>query len=235
MQPQILTFNTFSEVDGFLIPAFQRRLDNEVVNEIAIHIKEQRAKNSYPYLGCIEIVEYDGNKYIIDGQHRYEAYRKDWKNNDKPTLITVMIHTVDSYSEMVKIFKLRNTNQEVPRYIISCCDENERQLMIKIEEYLMSSDGVMKKETKRPYVNILKFMDDLLKENVLAENGIDSFEKFKTFFKVKNRAIRDSCRNERFLKRNKITESMLTKAENFGLYIGLINSFWFYFDHESNV
>ena len=230
MEPEIRRYSSFREIEGYIIPVFQRRLDLNVAKEIAFHIKDQRNNNSYPYLGCIEIVNYDGNNYIIDGQHRYEAYRLDYEKYGRETLITVMKHTVFTYKQMVTIFQLRNMGQEVPKYILLCDNEEERQLMMKIEEYMLEQQGVVKGQARRPNVSILEFMNDISKEDVLYKYDIRNMDEFIQFLKRKNDEIEFACKNQKFISKNKISETMLAKAEKFELFIGLLQKeFWFEF------
>lgn len=196
---EIYEVKKFSEIQGFLIPTFQRRLDEDVVNEIAEHIKDQRNKGKHPYLGAIEIAEYDGNIYIIDGQHRYEAYKKDFKQYGKKTKITILKYEVENYNEMLDIFTTRNMGVQVPTYILRSDNEKTRQLMMEIENYISGIPGFVKKETRRPNINISEFMNDLLKENVLAKNRIAKIADFADLLNFKNNEIFELLNDGNFI------------------------------------
>lgn len=225
---EIFEFSKFSEIEGFSIPAFQRRLDVSIVDEIAQHIKDQRDRMKTPYLGAIEVAECGGIIYIIDGQHRYEAYKQDYQNYRKRTKIMILKYHVDDYSEMLNIFRIRNMGVQVPEYILYSESENLRQLMISIEEYISDIPGFVKKEVRRPNVNIAKFMKIITEENVLEGNRIKTLDQFINFLKVKNMIIYNLLNDGSFCRRQRITEPMCKTANSNGNFIGLLREgYWF--------
>lgn len=231
MEPEILTFRSFKDIEHYVIPSFQRRLDHNVSREIYYHIRDQRYDNKYPYLGCIDVVKFENNFYIIDGQHRFHAYKLDYElSENSQTFITVILYTVNSYKEMIKIFELRNMGVNVPKYILNCYNDQERELMTSIERWIEGIDGFQNRAARRPNVDITEFMNEILKYDILYEKHISTLKEFRDFFESQNSRIADSCKSSNFLRVNKITDTMLKKAESFNLYISLPQKIlWFDF------
>ncbi len=233
MKPIIKTYTSYSELPELTIPPFQRALNKADSRKMALHIKEQRDNNSYPFFGCIDIVIYDDINYIIDGQHRIDALRRDYEKYRKETFFTVMYHTVKKYRKMVRIFEIRNLGVPIPNYIFSSTNDEERSILVSIHRYYLDRDGFCSESIKRPLINITMFMDKIVEEDIISRENIKTLDDFKVFFKTKNRLIKKVCENENFCKRKGITDSMLNKCELNSLYIGVLkNMEWLNFEEE---
>lgn len=230
MEPQIFTYRSFLDIEHYIIPCFQRRLDHNVSREIYHHIRQQRELKKFPYLGCIDVVKYGRDFYIIDGQHRFHAYKMDYELNELDTIINVMIYYVNSYEEMVKIFELRNMGVNVPKYIICCYNDKERELMILIEEFLEKKQGFIKRQARRPNIDITEFMNEIFKYDILSEFRIRNIHDFIDFFNIQNEKIKQECNDITFLRRNKISDTMLEKSISIDLFLSLPQKkLWFDF------
>lgn len=231
MQPLIKTYTSYMDLPKLVIPPFQRSLNKADSRKMALHIKEQRDNNSYPFFGCIDVVIYDGVNYIIDGQHRVDALKRDYEKYKKETFFTVMYHTVKRYKKMVRIFEIRNLGVPIPNYIFSCSTDEERSILVSIHRYYLDKDGFCSDSTKRPLINITIFMDKIVEEDIISRENITSLEDFKEFLKSKNKLIKKLCQDENFCKRKGITDSMLNKCEINSLYIGVLkNMEWLNFE-----
>lgn len=224
---------TFFEVKDSKIPDFQRPLDAKVVLNMQKHIRSQKKIKKKPYFGVLDICILDDTKYIIDGQHRFEALKNEYsKRPDSEDLMNfiddnikfdAIYYYVDSYEEMLNIFQVRNLGVEIPEYVRNSDDKN-RNLLFEINAFISEFHCYKNTSVKRPHIHINGFLNFLVQENVLEELNISNMEDFKKLFKRKNKIIKKNIRDEDYRKKNEITVSMIEKCEAFQNYLGLIKN-----------
>ena len=105
--------------EKIIIPNEQRIRDDDKVSEI---IKYQdhfykSGQNHFNFLGCINIHCCDDKNYLVDGQHRFKAMNKLYKeHNYKNFNVLVEIIKVNNKYELVENYKLINKNTELPEF-----------------------------------------------------------------------------------------------------------------------
>jgi len=161
------------------IPDIQRNLDESHVDEIYNSQIEQYNKKGYYDFGIISIshVKSDNSYWIIDGQHRYSALLKFFKNDDD-FKIFVSLYSVDNNNERDEIYHTINLNK--PTAIAKnsntdlCISKFLKTFEKKYSDYIKKS-----KSPHRPNFNI-----DVLREKIIEYDIVDrfNFDDFETKF-----------------------------------------------------
>jgi hypothetical protein len=97
---------------------FQRVIDNDKVQKIKESLvveKENVKTKEIIQTGIIHLAQYQGNLFILDGQHRFEAY----KQLDEPTDIYIQKWQFKNEEEMKQKFTEINSNTTIEHYVIS--------------------------------------------------------------------------------------------------------------------
>ena len=215
-------FNSYKELENNIcIPSIQRDLELERVDKIIFHLNERVSKSLPPIFGVISLCKLRQNNdflyYVSDGQHRLEAYRREYVTKNKELPINAIIYEVETLEEVRENFCTINKCVEVPDYLLERTDYTE--LMREIEKFIKLIKGFDTSKSSRPYVNINKFMNEL-KDSFLITT-LKTLDDFKVEFNNANLAIKNQTKERSFLKSNKISESMLEKCIKFDNYIGL--------------
>lgn len=218
----------FEEIKTALIPSFQRPLDKKVVHDMKKHIKMQNKKGKKPYFGVIDICVFGDLKYVIDGQHRFEALK-----SYEETKFDVIFYYVEEYDEMLEIFKLRNMNVEIPSYIKDVFTDFERNLLIDIQNYISNILGFKAGSKNRPHINITNLMDKLSEDNFLENNSINNLKSFEKFYKTKNGMLKLLVKDQNFCKKHKISEKMIEQSISWKMYCGLLtDNKWLFLESD---
>lgn len=103
--------------------------------------------NSHPFIACIEV---DINTMgIVDGQHRFEAYKKAWDSGYTGTMeVRFLDIPSEKYNETVRDKNIHSKNWTIKDYKIAAMRDGN-PAMIKINEFCMSHDllhGKIKKD-----------------------------------------------------------------------------------------
>jgi hypothetical protein len=223
-QQKYIFYKSYSAFPDHLVDvsSFQRHIVETHLNKIILYIIDCTKSNCMPYLGTIELAHFLGLIYVIDGQHRLAALKK--VNHDKIPIQTMNYYVYD-YESIELIFKLRNKNYEVPRFIKKL---NKNQLITtnllnQIDSYLtnqcewtvFSPSG----SCNRPKINKDKFMKMLMSSNHLLER-IKSIDDFKRILKLLNEYCKSQVQDPAVIKRFKISEKMFLKFQQIGCYLG---------------
>ena len=149
--------------EKIIIPNEQRIRDDDKVGEI---IKYQdhfykNDKNHFNFLGCLNIhcCEEDGKNYLVDGQHRFKAMNKLYKEHKyKNFNVLVEIIKVNNKYELVENYKLINKNTELPEFP----ENTNKNLVENVCKYFFSTypdTWTLKKKTIRPKLNKNQFQE----------------------------------------------------------------------------
>ena len=97
---------------------FQRVIDNSRVDTIINGLLEERNRFGYSHViqtGVLQIAQLsNGSYYIIDGQHRLEAYKK----LKEPKLILAQVWRYGNLDDMLKKFRDINSNLPIEEYVM---------------------------------------------------------------------------------------------------------------------
>jgi len=194
-------------------PEFQREPNSSRIQEIKEDLLAEKKKyGSIEPLGVIILGIYNNVTYIIDGQHRFEAY----KQLDEPRYIIVQEWKCSSMQEMEDHFRRINRYVPVESYVLNpksviikqACDTLIRYIEKEYSAYLSKS-----KNPNFPYINIQTFRNiiHLLPDydNFTSENVINYFENFN-----------NSCKDKLLRSRDKQDRDRPPKANQYASEIG---------------
>lgn len=197
-----------------LTPDIQRMIDTDKVNSIvAYQTKYYEQHKRFNFIGVISICNYDGQLLIIDGQHRYTAYKKLYAVYPKCSLIVEVI-TVKSYDELKDNYCIINKNTQLPSF-----DSLIMQIKCeKIAKYFFDKPYLWtNKRANRPWVNKNEFIQSI---ETLAR---DRDEKDIIVFIESMNKKYSSLKIGDFCDGKEIKKAMLMKCNNSGFYLGLFS------------
>jgi hypothetical protein len=98
-----------------LIPLYNKDYIKERVDEFYQKILEYKASvdekdDSIPYFNILHIALFNNELYIIDGQHRYYAYKKYYENNKTDFQISYVMKICNSKDELKQYFRDLNNS-----------------------------------------------------------------------------------------------------------------------------
>lgn len=182
----IIKFSEFINKYKPQIPLIQREYIDERVehfyNKIKNYIIENGNNNIPPFLNLIHCVNFNEKNYILDGQHRYKAYKRYYDNYNNNFDIVFAIKYCSLYQEVKDYFKDLNNNFELHDIIL---DENDLDKSLYIKAYIKKkySKHCSNSEVPRyPNINldqITKYFLDLNKNTTSNEiiNKIEELNK----------------------------------------------------------
>lgn len=220
-------YNSYSEVDGkFFIPSLQRDLMPVQVSKMREHIKEMKSQNEEPIFGAIDIVEFNNKMYCIDGQHRLKALELEYKENNLNIPFTCMIYQANSKEKLQLIFKIRNMNIPLPDYLVSSDNDSKKELLKEIQKNISVKKGFELSKSSRPYINITNYMNQLSQSKIInILTNINDFNKMYDYINTQNKKL---IADEKYRKKNKISDNMINKWYEFDNYNGIdLNFPWF--------
>jgi hypothetical protein len=160
-------FNQLSSVET---PVFQRALDETRVVELIQYVKTKLDENKPPVLGVISLAKISGKLYILDGQHRLEAFRRipDYRS----IAIMTIVYEVKNIIEAQQIF--RDINLSVPVsevFLVNPSTINLAQNELQSQKRRILQEACLKFNTKykffsdtpgnRPRVTLGLFMEKI--------------------------------------------------------------------------
>lgn len=168
------------------IPICQRSYVEERIDQFYSQLCENKVPHTHihthahkiPYLGLLHCAVYKNNEitkyYIVDGQHRYYAYKKLYETTGIDFTISYVSKTCLDKNEIVTFFKSLNNNYELHDIILDDFDRAEilkKHIVDKYSKHISHSE-----KPKYPNINIdqvLKYILDKFK----SSNIVDEFEK----------------------------------------------------------
>lgn len=211
------------------IPIFQRTLNLEHVDRIYNKATEYlKFGNDIPFplisvayypilIGGVSTYKF----YIIDGQHRYEAYKR-LKNNGYIFILDIQVITCGSVEEAEVLYRLYNERMEhsnIELYNHGIQNDLDRQILI----YLYSNENLfsINLQCKRPKIKTNIFYDKWIKSNIRKNiKNITEFEQWLFDTNIKFRSQLNFMTMVEFA-RLEITESLLNKANSINWFLGL--------------
>lgn len=189
------------------IPLCQRSYIEERINHFYNYIITKQNDGKLPYIGLLHCARYSNNIndytfYILDGQHRYYAYKKYYETFNKDFYIQYVVKICYKKEDIVQFFKSLNDNYNLHEIILDNFDKADiikKYIQEKYHKHISNSEN-----PHYPNINldqVTKYIIDLFNN---SSNIIDSFEKL-------NNDIYESIKNN--------TKYNKTKQ---GLYIGYV-------------
>ena len=166
-----------------IFPGIQRDLMEDHVVEIVKFQKQYRNHNgSYIFPNCLQFCRLKKDLFCIDGQHRYEAIKNLYSNdNIFDWKIDIEITECQNESEMIEMFKIINLNKPIPEFL-KTANEVTIDLINEIKNYIRKNYTTYVKPTakpQRPNINLDVFMDEMVKKYPLTNfKNIHDFEEW---------------------------------------------------------
>ena len=211
-----------------VIPKFQREITESHVDVIVNETYKYVSNGVGVPFPPISVAKYQENFclkfHIIDGQHRYQAYKKLYLRGIK---FLVDIHVVNciNYEEAFYFYglfnsNLRHSNAQLENPSIFSPVELEIHRWIGLSE---NSKYFGNDRAARPKIRINKFIDKLNKSSI--KNTFTNLEDFKRYlFQVNNNMKNNFISSQslyNYLIENDVSQSIYTKSCEIDFYLGL--------------
>ena len=202
----------------FELPNIQRIYDQEKIEEIYNYQYFYNKRNGrFNFLGSLVVNTIDNKTfYIIDGQHRYYAFKKLIENNYNPEMF-IQTTTIKDMEELEENFMLINKNTPLPEY--KCNSDKtiiEEAFLYFYKKYPRNFKGSIK--PNRPFINKNMFQEAI---SFLANHmKIDSSEKLIELIEEHNAMISE-WEQSNYPKSKSISSIMLKTCEDTNFYLGL--------------
>ncbi len=220
---EIRRFSSYPEVEGKIhIPSLQRSLDERRIPEMLSHIDETGEINAAPIFGSIILCNLHNKLYVIDGQHRLKALERHYQATKKLVPFNAVIYTINDPHLMQYIFTKVNSGVPVPDYILNPSPNDNRQSLLRLIEAEVVQYSLFKSATTRqyrPYINVNTFMNRLCTSCIIEY--IENIGHFRQIFNQANEYLKNKCLDVMYISSHKITQPMLKKCKDSGVYIGL--------------
>ncbi|MEM3858623.1 MAG: DUF262 domain-containing protein [Candidatus Micrarchaeaceae archaeon] len=203
----------------FEIPNYQRGINEDKVEEIYNFLINDTNK----IIGTFTVCKFNGKYHLIDGQHRYKAVKKYMENIGSAFEVNVLYCNVNSEKEIWNTFQNLNKCEPMPSHNIdNNIDKYREYKLLLINNNFPIKNVILGKINRdtRPVLSTDQFVEAIYKRFEFV-----STEKFKDFILKLNDEIKNKIDNndEIFIKKYKISNSMIDKAKNLNNYIGLIS------------
>jgi hypothetical protein len=180
------------------IPLFQREFIEERINHFYQKILNyiiKNGNNNIPFLNLIHCVNFDNKYYIVDGQHRFYAYKKYFDIYKNDFNITIAIKDCTTLQEVKDYFIDLNNNFQLHDIIL---DENDLDKSIIIKSHIKNKYGKCCSNSSTPrYPNInldqlTKYFLDINK-NTTSKGIINKIEELnkdiEQYLKINNNEL----------------------------------------------
>lgn len=204
----------------------QRPINEFHVNEILTTVKEFVRNGMGTPLPLISIARCpEGGLYkfyIIDGQHRYRAYKNLYQDGFKFKIDIHVIECVD-INEVKKFYDLCNKRMEHANTQLAPLD-NRPQYIKDIHLWINHIDRskfFSPYKCNRPKILVSKFIDKY--EHSSVKNQHRSFNDFHSYLINTNEKFKEviNINKDYFMRMNGVTDKMMNEAVEINWYLGL--------------
>ena len=146
------------------IPECQRILDNIKLESLIDYQKEMFIKHQcYKFIGVLSVCVYNGNNYLVDGQHRFCSMVQLYNNYKHNFNIFLQLIYVNSIEQLKIVYENINKNTPLPDIVFD--DNNEKNIITEVVNYFQRNyPKVWSNSSKchRPSIFINYFQETLL-------------------------------------------------------------------------
>ena len=194
------------------IPNFQRIINNKNRDDIVEkQLNNLKHKHIDCFVGSLIVIEMNGDKYLIDGQHRYSSLIELYSNGHN-LKIPIEIINVSTQIEMIEYYNMINMHTPLPLF----SDTINKIIPERASEYFQikyPNIWSKKERTQRPLIWFNNFQESL---GVITEElGLTDPQELILLVEKRNDIVSRSQINV------KISENMSNKAKLNGFYLGL--------------
>ena len=168
-------------------PDYQRDKLEEHVEEIyEFQLSHYKKYGTYLYFGCITIAICNGEKYLLDGQHRLFSMEKIYNMNEfNDFKVDIEIIECQSMEEMQELFTIINKNIPVKDFLKNF----KKEIAVQLRDYLKMnySNYISTSQTPRiPNINLENFLDEFQKKYEKRLNTFKTDTEFIEWFEREN-------------------------------------------------
>jgi hypothetical protein len=225
-----------------LKPANQRDCVESRVVEIQKYLQQHRgakegvSEESHPILGGITICRLitnrhaaiDNTTYIIDGQHRLEAIRREFVLGHKIKFL-VICYATNSLQGVEQSFSLINLAVPLADYLKEPMNEKQdskipnAELIKQFENHIRGKALFVDRAINRPRIDPTNFMNRLRESPFF--NELKTIKQFEDWLQRVNLHLKCCSSDPNWLKKQAVTMDMLIKCKGNGTYFGLVKQF----------
>lgn len=164
---------TIKNIESVVAWRGQRPLDENKVQEIVDYKLQHKLDDKISDFGEIHVCAYkssnDKKLYIIDGQHRFAAYKKLHDNYQKQMpKLRALLHYIKREEDMRDIFNVINRCTPVPEIYLEGSGEIKRKLKANLEQYCRNHNlKIGSGGCKRPAIDLDKYSEQLYSEEYM--------------------------------------------------------------------
>lgn len=214
------------------LPQYQRIIDDTRVNEIFLKIKQVIESGEEPFLpGCLIIVKSDNKKWLLDGNHRFQIYKKLYEECKFDCQIVCNEIEVKTDEEARSLFKIINNVVPIPD-MPEGIDLTSVHLIAKyfIEKYPRIFSNSRSRKCFRPHLHRDSFQEKIgqllgeLEKKGPVDNTIiiRKIEEFNEKLKSKNWKYFKSSNHDTSVS---IMNHMAKARQKGGFYVGMFGSY----------
>jgi hypothetical protein len=214
----IKTFNSVHMLNP-KTPSFQRPVIKSHVDILVNHAIQRKLVGKLPVFGIIDVAIYNKNGteeyFIIDGQHRMEAFKILANIHNYIIDVNIMVYSCYDENEAYQIFQFKNMGNVMgTHYINGTVSSLDRE----IETYLSTLPLFKATSTRRPYTCISNFIEAYKQSP--CNKTITTLDQFKLFIFNFNNILQQSLCNPQNRHSFDLKDSMYSEMQKHGNYLG---------------
>ena len=199
-----------------IIPSCQREYIEERVQEFYNKLVNQKSDNYY--LGIIHCAYLDNNIFILDGQHRYLAYKRFYHDTLINFRITYVVKNCLSKDELKQYFRDLNNNFLLHEIILNDDDIDKAEIIkshikIKYGKHISKSSA-----PKFPNINLDQFSSYIIETFIKSKRYLMTETEIKDLIDNLNIDIKENLPYEKIIEADKKNSFYLaylfTKQDN---------------------
>ncbi|CAM9530663.1 unnamed protein product [Pylaiella littoralis] len=201
-----------------VIPNEQRIRDDDKVDEIVIYqLSQLKNKGSCNMMGLLNVhyCQETSQFYLIDGQHRYEAIRKINDTTNIPIIVEIVY--VSDICDLKNNYNIINKNTPLPEFP----DNIDKNIPEDVARYFKSFfPNIWSKSSRarRPHIYFNYFQEAL--GIITNELSISNKEHLINLIIERNNTL-SKWPTENYPDHKSISNTMMNKCEDSGIYLGL--------------
>jgi len=205
---------------SIIIPNIQRLLDTQkIIDIITYQLEYYKNNETYNFLGLINIhkCKENGNYYLTDGQHRWNALKQLYNDYSHNPNIIIELIKVDTLYELENNYNIINKNTPLPEFP-NFIDKNIPEETCSFFKKKYPNFWSQSTRPKRPNLNMNQFQESL--GYICKKINISSIDELIELVSDKNDKL---IKNQKYLYEDigNYTLTMINKCNQYNFFLGL--------------